>query len=518
MSLRLLCKTSRSISIEYITNEIVFTKEYYNIYINNKLYKKTNKIVNTIYNLMPNTDYLIKIIYQNETHEILVKTNTESFSINIKNFGAKGNGIDDDTAFIQAAIMSCPDNGHVLIPAGKYKVSTLFLKSNISLEISANAILSGIINKTQLPILPGTLQSDSNELLLASWEGESISSYSSILVGINVNNINIYGEGFIDGNATFDNWWKNPKNIEIAARPRMIYLNHCSNISLIGLSIQNSPSWNIHPFFSQNLKFINLNITSPQNSPNTDGLNPESCNNVSILGCYFSVGDDCIAIKSGKISIGKKYHTPSQNIIIKHCFMHNGHGSITLGSEMSGGIKDIFASQCIFSHTDRGLRIKTRRGRGNFAIIDNISFNDLKMDSVLTPFSINCFYFCDSDGHSEYVQTKKALPVDDRTPSIKKLKFSNIDIKNCHICAAFFYGLPENKIESIEMNSISINYDKNPTAGTPDMLDDISDNISKMGIYAKNINYLKLEKVSISNQNGAPLIYSNINNLVTSIK
>ena len=323
----------------------------------------------------------------------------------------------------------------------------------------------------------------------------------------------IYGEGTIDGNASWDNWWFEAKKIRIAARPRMIFLNQCEDVRIVGITVQNSPSWNIHPYFSNRLQFIKVTVLGPKDSPNTDGLNPESCDDVEITGCLFSVGDDCIAVKSGKISVGAKYKVPSSNLRIRQCCMRDGHGSITLGSEMAAGIRNLQARQCVFINTDRGLRIKTRRGRGKDAIIDGVLFEDIKMDSVLTPFVINCFYFCDPDGHSEYVQCKEPLAVDERTPQIKELCFRNIQAENCHVAAAFFYGLPEQKIERVEMKHVQVSYAKEAVSGQPAMLDGIDENICKMGIFARNIKILVLEDIQVMGQDGEAILMDGIDSL-----
>lgn len=167
--------------------------------------------------------------------------------------------------------------------------------------------------------------------------------------------------------------------------------------------------------------------------------------NVEIVGVYFSLGDDCIAVKAGKIYMGAKYKRPCENLMIRQCCMRDGHGSVTIGSEMAGGVINLTVKDCLFINTDRGLRIKTRRGRGKDAIVDEILFDNIQMDQVMTPLVINCFYFCDPDGHIEYVRSKEALPVDERTPQIRSLVFKNIEAKNCHVAGAFFYGLPEKK-------------------------------------------------------------------------
>ena len=138
---------------------------------------------------------------------------------------------------------------------------------------------------------------------------------------------------------------------------------------------------------------------------------------------------------------------------------------------MSGGIKNITVSRCLFNQTDRGLRIKTRRGRGKDAIIDGIVFENIQMDDVLTPLVINMFYFCDPDGHTEYVYTKEKLPVDERTPYLGRFEFKNIDCKNVNVAAGTFYGLPEQPIKSIHIENVNFHYSANPKEGVPAMMD-----------------------------------------------
>lgn len=297
-----------------------------------------------------------------------------------------------------------------------------------------------------------------------------------------------------------------------AFRPRMFFINHCEKITIQGIRFCNSPSWTLHPYFSNDLKFYNLTIENPSDSPNTDGLDPESCKGIEIAGIRFSLGDDCIAVKSGKIYMGKKYKTPSEDIRIRQCLMENGHGAVTIGSEMAGGVKNLVVEECLFSHTDRGLRIKTRRGRGEDAVLDKITFRKIKMDHVMTPFVVNSFYFCDPDGKTEYVQSREWMPVDERTPCIKRLAFEDIDARNCHVAAAYFDGLPEQKIEEIEMKNISVTYAENPKCDVPAMSSGVRA-CSLNGIYANNIKHLILEKVSIVGQKGDAITISGVDKI-----
>lgn len=516
MNINVIFKNARCAALELKDESVFETAHSWKISVNGTFYKESNRVITMIYGLQPETDYIIQAEWEGEVASVSFQTDYEFVSMNVKDFGAKGDGVNDDTPFIQAAIMACPANSRVVVPAGEYKITSLFLKDNLNLELEEGAVLSAWTEREKFPVLQGAYTSPdgTEEILLGTWEGEAMPMFAGIITGINVKNAVVYGPGTINGNASRENWWDRPKVIRIAARPRMVFLNHCENVVLAGITVKNSPSWNIHPFFSNHLRFIGLSILGPKDSPNTDGLDPESCDDVEIVGVYFSVGDDCIAVKSGKIEVGAKYKTPSSNITIRQCCMRDGHGSITLGSEMAGGVKNLRALDCVFLHTDRGLRIKTRRGRGKDAIIDGILFEHIKMDHVMTPFVINSFYFCDKDGHSDYVQCKDPLPVDDRTPFVKSLAFHNIHAENCHVAAAFFYGLPEQKIEQVEMKHVYVNYAQEAKSGKPAMMDGIPDEICKMGIYANNIHKLVLENVIVEGADGEAIHIENVDHVL----
>ena len=510
MDFRQIFLSSTSVSFELINYDIVNTKKY-TVYLNDELVLENDKNIFSLYNLIPNTEYEILIIQENEEAKKTFKTLDEYVSLNVKRFGAKGDGVSNDTNYLQAAILACPDNGRVFIPKGTYLTGPLFLRSNITIELDKDAKLLGDTNRYNYPILPGVsfTSDEKDEYNLGSWEGNPLNCYASIITGINVKNAKLVGLGIIDGNANNSDWWKNPKLYTGAYRPRGLFLNHCEGVEVQGLTFTNTPSWNLHPYFSNNLKFVDMKLINPKDSPNTDGCDPESCTGVDILGVYFSVGDDCIAIKSGKIYMGRKYKLPSSNFNIRNCSMNFGHGSIVLGSEMSGGIKDITVSQCLFNQTDRGLRIKTRRGRGKDAIIDGITFENIKMQDVLTPLVINMFYFCDPDGHTEYVQTKEKLPVDDRTPYIGKFNFRNIRCENVNVAAGTFYGLPEAPIKSINLENIYFHYAKDPIEGRPAMMDNLSPMKGK-GLIFSNVGEVTIKNVSFDGLNDEKFELDNV--------
>ena len=485
-------KSSTSITIE-MQNQDVYQTDPYDVYLDGRLVGKgitTN--VYSIYHLIPNTNYQIKI----NDESLDFQTDYENVCLNVLDFGAKGDGKHLDTNFIQTCIYACPDGGRVYFPKGNYYTGPILLRSNITIELDEEARLIGDIDRTHYPILPGMTYTvdEQDEYNLGSWEGNPLDCFASIITGIHIENVKIIGKGVIDGNAQNADWWEDVRTKRIAWRPRGVFLNHCCNISFQGVTVTNTPSWNLHPYFSSYIRFLDMKLVSPKNSPNTDGCDPESCDHVDIIGVYFSVGDDCIAIKSGKIFMGRKYKTPSSNFVIRNCSMNFGHGAVVLGSEMSGGIKDIQVTQCLFNQTDRGLRIKTRRGRGKDAVIDGITFENIKMVDVLTPLVINMFYYCDPDGHTEYVYSKEKLPVDERTPYLGKFIFRNIDCKNVHVAAGTFYGLPEAPIDSITIENMNFHYAEKPIEGRPAMMDFLEP-MSGEGFIFENVNQVLMNNV-----------------------
>ncbi len=504
VAVKLVMVTARSAVIEIADGGKYFTRAEYRVTVNGGEALVTQKTIVSLYGLKPDGNYSVEVFRGAEKiGGVALHTEREFVTLDVRRFGARGDGIQDDTPFIQAAVMACPGNSRVLIPAGTYRVTSLFLKSHTRIELAEGAELKAFTEKERFPVFPGMIESfdETEQYNLGSWEGNPLPMYTGIICGVDVEDVVIYGQGTINGNATGEDWWKDPKGYKDVFRPRLFFINNCRNVILQGVTCRNSPSWTLHPYFSRDLKFIDLNVLNPADSPNTDGCDPESCQNVDILGVRFSLGDDCIAVKSGKIYMGKKYKTPSENIRIRQCLMENGHGAVTLGSEMAGGVINLTVEDCVFRHTDRGLRVKTRRGRGKDAVLDNIIFRNLELDHVMTPLVVNSFYFCDPDGKTSYVQSREPYPVDDRTPSIRKLIFENMKCTNCHVAAAYFDGLPEQKIQEIVMRNISVSYAENPKYDVPAMSVGVPRS-SRRGLFARNVSKLTLDHVVIEGQEG----------------
>ena len=495
------------------------TEKEYNIYINGEKYGVADTVVTSIYDLFPDTDYEIEAVSADSYSRVGIHTAYEYVTMNVKEMGAVGDGVNDDTTFIQAAIMTCPSKGRVLIPEGTYLIRSIFLKDDISLELAKGARLLARTEREVFAKVKGRVRSTdgTTDYLPGTWEGNPLPMFTGILCGFNVKNVLIYGQGILDGGATKENWWKDPKVLNVAYRPRLYFLNGCENVTLQGLTLTNSPSWTIHPYFSDDLGFYNVTIKNPWDSPNTDGLDPESCKNVEIAGVKFSLGDDCIAVKSGKIYIGKTFRKPSENLHIHHCLMEDGHGAVTVGSEMAGGVKNMRVEDCEFSHTDRGLRIKTRRGRGKDAILDGIEFRRIDMDNVMTPFCINAFYFCDPDGKTDYVQSRELMAVDDRTPVLKRFVFEDIKAENCHVAATYFDGLPEKKIEEVVFRNISVTYSPDPKPERPIMSSGVEECTLK-GFYVRNVKRLVVDNVTVTGQQGEKAIFEGIDEMIGEVK
>ncbi len=515
MKIDIITKTARSVAFEIECEGKYYSATPHDIVCKSnedEICFTSEKVVNSIFGLKPATAYTISVDGQ-DAYEFT--TDREFVTLNVKDFGAIGDGVHDDTVAIQCAIMACPKDSRVYVPGGVYKISSIFLKSDLTLYLEKDAVLSAFTDRSKFAILPGVIENyDENDYYnLGSWEGNPLDTFAAIICGIGVSNVVITGEGVIDGCADFDNWWHNCKIRNIAWRPRLFFINNCENVTLNGITVKNSPSWTLHPYFSRNLKFIDIKIQNPANSHNTDGLDPESCEGVLVLGVYISVGDDCIAIKSGKIYMGKLYKKPTIDMTIRQCCMRDGHGAITLGSEIAAGVKNLVIKDCLFMNTDRGLRVKTRRGRGKDCVLDNILFEGIRMDNVMTPFVVNSFYFCDPDGKTDYVSSKEALPVDDRTPAIKRLMFKDIEATNCHVAASYIYGLPESKIEEVVFENVSVSYAKEPKSGVAAMMIGCDEAVLQ-GLIVNNAKKLVLKNVKVEGASTEAVVADNIDEII----
>ncbi len=456
----------------------------------------------SLFDLKPGTDYTVAV----GEDSLTITTLTETGCVSVRDFGAVGDGVTNDTAALQSAIHVCPAGGRVLVPAGVYMTGPLVLKSNMTLDLQKGAVLLGDTVEEHYPLLPGEIHDAhiGEEIQVSSWEGNPYVCRMSFITAFHAENIAIVGQGAIDGNAQNSTWWHDVKKRTIG-RPRLVFFNHCQHITFHGITGRNSASWNFHPFFCKDVGFYNIAVEAPKDSPNTDGTDPESCDDVRFIGIRYSVGDDAIAIKSGKIYMGMKYQTPATNHLVRNCLMEYAHGAMVLGSEMAGGVKNITVSQCYFLHTDRGLRIKTRRGRGKYAVIDGVEFSNIRMDNVMAPLVMNMYYFCDPDGHEEIVWSKEPHPVDDTTPYLGRFVFKDMDCTDCEWAAGYFYGLTEQPIGSVTIENVNFTFKPDASSGYPAMMDFI-DKECRRGLYFNGVKQVVLKNVTMSGQDGDRLI------------
>lgn len=502
--------TSSCSAVFELINDCCYTApEEYTVFLDGRQVAGTfRENVFSLFDLTPDTQYSVRTSL--DDRPVTFRTGKESCCINVRDFGAVGDGINDDTRAIQMAVFTCPEGGRIRIPEGIYLVAPITLKSHTIIEIAEGAVLLGSTDEKEYVILPGEVNSsDGTKVECVSWEGCPVISHKSLLSAYYSEDIHIVGRGVIDGNAQNSTWWIDVKERAVA-RPKLLFTNRCRDIYIHGPHFQNSPSWHLHPYHSERIGIYDVSITAPKNSPNTDGCNPESCDTVEIIGARFSVGDDAIAIKSGKMYEGKISNIPASHHTIRNCLMEFAHGAVVFGSEMSGGIRDLSVSRCLFRDTDRGLRIKTRRGRGRDAVVDRVTFQNIRMEGVLTPFVMNMFYFCDPDGKSEYVQNKSALPVDERTPYLGRFCFKNMICTDCSVAAGFFYGLPEQPIEEIEISDVVFTFSDHAERGRPAMMLDVEE-CSRAGLYFHNVKNVKMHNVSISGVVGKKVTLKNVN-------
>ena len=421
-----------------------------------------------------------------------------AYTVNLKKFGAVGDGVTLNTKAFEKAIAALEKKGggHLIVPAGVWFTGPIVLKSNIDLHLEVGAVIQFSGDESLYPVIQ------------TSFEGLDTRRCQSPLSANGAENISITGKGVIDGNGQFwrpvkkgkmtEGQWKEvlerpggveakkgywvpnqayadaeksanmnvPKastdeewnRIKRFLRPVMVSLVNCKNVLLQGVIFQNSPAWNIHPLMCENIILDDVLARNPFYAQNGDALDLESCKNALIVNSKFDAGDDGICIKSGKDKDGRRRGRPCENVVVDGCTVFAGHGGFVVGSEMSGGVRNILVENCQFLGTDVGLRFKSTRGRGGIVeniFINNVSMTDIKTDAI----TFNMYYGGKSvaemlaDGDNPDNTTKQ--PVTEETPI-----FRHIDIKNI-VCngagrAMEFNGLPEMPINCIRLQNINI--------------------------------------------------------------
>lgn len=506
--IRLLYVSAVSACFERVNHSPYYAPAPYAVCLDGAERLKTDVNVFSLFDLAPDRAYTLTV--SDEREPFVFRTRLETFALDARAFGAAGDGETDDTAALQSALDFLPAGGRLILPAGAYLTLPLRLKSHTTLELKEGAVLLGSPDRERYPILPGEVTDPvtGESLICGTFEGLVQPMYQSLLSAQNAEDIHIVGRGVIDGNAQNSDFWTDFRSFP-AARPRLASLLHCENVTFHGITARNSPAWNFHPFHCRSVGFYDIDVLAPKNSPNTDALDPEACDGVDVIGCRFSVGDDCIAIKSGKIELAQRFSWPAIRHTVRNCLMAFGHGAVTLGSESAMGIRELTVSQCWFQETDRGLRIKTRRGRGQQCDITDITFENIRMEGVLTPVVINMWYnCCDPDRHSEYVWSREKLPVDGRTPHLGAFAFRDMVCTGAQAAACYIDGLPERPIDAVTFENVSIAFAPDARPSVPAM-QNFAKERCKLGLYFENVQAVQLKNVRLTGAEGDEVVAHN---------
>jgi len=455
--------------------------------------------------------------------------------VSISDFGGLGDGYTLNTEAFKKAVsaLSQKGGGQLTVPAGVWFTGPIELMSNVNLHLEKGAL---ILFSPDFNLYP---------LVNTIFEGLETRRCQSPISARNAVNIAITGEGSINGSGeawrplkkvkVTDNYWKKVVNsggvlkdptywfpsksslkgesisdqnvprgklsdsawIEVRdfLRPAMINFIECKNVLLEGVLFENSPSWNIHPLMCTNVIIDHIAVRNPSYAQNGDGIDVESSKNVLIINSSFDVGDDAICIKSGKDEEGRRRARPAENILVDNCKVFKGHGGFVVGSEMSGGVRNISVSNCQFLGTDVGLRFKSNRGRGG--LVENIYIRDIYMFDIVTDsFLFDLYYGGKSasesldDRDTSAVEVKKT-PVTKETPSFRNIYVTNIVSRNARR-AMFFNGLPEMNISNINVENAIIS--------------------SQYGAVICESDGIKFRNVHIMQQTGAALTLQNVKN------
>ena len=362
----------------------------------------------------------------------------ESFhACNPRTYGAKGDGISKDTMAIQAAIDACErqGGGTVRLNAGTYLSAPIVMRSNITLHLDKGAVLLASSDHADYPTKTEFRESGLQSLVSAT----------------NATNVAITGEGVIDGAG--ETWWEMVRSIKNAGvmgsdhpRPRLVVFDHCKHVRVEGVTIQNSPMWQLVPYYSDDVTIRNIKVLAPANSPNTDAIDPFSSSNVRIDHVLADVGDDDIAIKSGAIG-SRGPDEPSRDIIIRDCTFLHGHG-LSIGSEIAGGARNIRAERIRFEGTDNGIRVKANRDRGND--VGFLFFRDIEMKDVKNALIISEYYPKVSPPEGEVPQ-----PITRLTPHFHDITIENLTATGS-TTAGVIAGLPEAPIRGVVLRKVKI--------------------------------------------------------------
>lgn len=346
---------------------------------------------------------------------------TAVFSVSVRDFGARGDGVTLDTEAIQKALDECgkAGGGIVRIPKGIYLSGAVFMKSKTTLRIEEGATLKGSDALEDYPIID------------SRFAGTEQKCHASLINAIDVHDITITGKGVVAGSGV--------GNSRPPTGPRVIEFIRCKDVLLENITVTNKGRWTIHPLYCTN--FTARGLTIRTTGPNSDGLNPDSCNNVLITECTFETGDDCIAIKSGKNQQGVDIGIPCENVTISKCTMLGGPAAVAIGSETSGGIRNIVIKDCVFKNMSRGVDLKTRKGRGG--IVENITVSNIKTYNTRNAILMRMDY---KPNKGKLIEGEAGIPI------MRNISFNNIEVYGGRIGRVS--GMKESPIQGLSFKNI----------------------------------------------------------------
>jgi polygalacturonase len=372
----------------------------------------------------------------------------------VTSHGAKGDGTTDCTAAFRAAIEACraAGGGRVVVSPGRFLTGAIRLRSGVNLHVQEGATIA--FSSDASKYLP---------LVLTRFEGVELMNYSPFIYAMDETNVGITGKGTLDGQADGEHWWVWRRNqtpsrnrlfqmaaqgVPVAERvfgegPSLLRVNfvqpyRCQNVLIEDVTVINSPMWELNPVLCTNVIVRGVKIKS--HGPNNDGCDPESCRDVLIEKCTFDTGDDCIALKSGRNEDGRRLHAPIENVIIRDCDMVDGHGGVTIGSEISGGARNIFAEKCRMDspRLDRALRFKNNAARGG--LIERVAMRDVTVGEVAEAV-VACDFFYEEGKNGAYKPVLRDVEVRNVTSRKSKYAFmlrgfadspiTNIRVQDC---------------------------------------------------------------------------------------
>lgn len=459
----------------------------YDVYINGKIAKALNKTSITFENLLPDTEYSFAVKSGDEvTNEITVKTKPMPQIYNVCDYGALGDNKTVNTKAIQAAIDDCKDGGMVYIPEGVFISGAVFLHGNMTFCVDGK--LLGSSDASDYPVFT------------YRFEGREEKCYASLvntpIENAPLSDITICGHGVIDGNGK--KLCPNQLAKNLGTRGRTVCIRNTENLYLKDITIRNAPAWCTHIIYCNKVSVNNVSVYSkkdengvPYDLVNGDGLDPDSTKNMYIFDSMIESEDDCIAIKSGRDEEGRKVGISSENIYIMNTTLSCGFG-VAMGSEVSGGVKNVLVRDCVFKDTYSVGSVKSPRGRG--AVIENIRYSNCKHYYKSGEFS-DCEWFrgaiyVDNFYSNITFDPSCKMPVNEGTPKIKNVIFEDIEVDTVAGNAIYLTGLPESPLENICL--------KNVTAH------------GKFGLKAYNIDGLKMENVSVKSDEDGDWYLKNI--------